>query len=280
MKYEYKNFYNEDSDSEFLDFLIDRGEKFDLIITDPPYNLGKDFGNDSDNLSLEEFLNINEKRIKKCKKLLTSEGSLVWFAIHHLVGYLQVMMYKCGLKYRRMNIWHYENGFSRLQTTPRTEYEPFLWFSKSDSDWTYNADDVRVPYKSEDRLENPVYYTDSNGEKKKWTPNPNGSLRGDVWKYPTLSGQSHQDEKTEHPTQKPESLITELVKAFCPKNKTGNYSGRVLDPYAGSGTLGVCCEKLNKSGHEIKWVCNEIESRWVEVSEKRVEELSDTLFDG
>ncbi|MCS3755233.1 site-specific DNA-methyltransferase (adenine-specific) [Salinibacter ruber] len=276
---ESKKFYNEDSDAEFLDKLISEGVSFDLILTDPPYNLGKDFGNDSDDLSLDDFLNTNRRRIEKCKDLLKEDGSIVWFAIHHLVGYLQVMMYKTGLEYRRMNIWHYENGFSRTKTAPRTEYEPFLWFSQSDSNWTYNADDVRVPYKSEERLENPVYYTNSDGEKKAWTPNPDGRLRGDVWKFPTLAGKSYEGEKTEHPTQKPEALITELVKAFCPKDDDGNYNGSILDPYAGSGTLGVCCEKLNKNGHDIDWICNEIESKWVEVSEGRVSELRDTLFD-
>lgn len=279
MNLEYRKFYNRDSDSGFLDWLIQEGEEFDLILTDPPYNLGKDFGNNSDSLSIDEFLELNKERIEKCSKLLSPSGSLIWFAIHHSVGHLQVIMYETGLSYRRMNIWHYENGFSRSKKAPSTEYEPFLWFSKSDADWTYNADDVRVPYKSEKRLKNPVYYTNSKGEKKAWTPNPDGRLRGDVWKFPTLSGKRYEDERTNHPTQKPEELIVELIKAFCPKDEEGNFSGSILDPYAGSGTLGVCCERLNKQGHDIRWICNEIEERWVEVSKKRLEELGDTLFD-
>src|SRR5699024_9387103 len=194
---------------------------FDLILTDPPYNLNKDFGNKSDSLGKEEFLSINESRINKCRDLLSPEGSLIWFGIHKYIGYLQVMMYEANLYYRAMNIWHYENGFSRSKKIPSTQYEPFLWFSKSNKKWTYNADDVRVPYKSTERLKNPVYYKDKNGNRKVWKPNPNGALRGDIWTYPTLSGKAFANERTSHQTQKPERLITEIIKALCAKNEDG-----------------------------------------------------------
>ncbi|EGR8612045.1 site-specific DNA-methyltransferase, partial [Listeria monocytogenes] len=83
--------------------MIDEGIKFDLILTDPPYNLKKDFGNDSDSLSLTDFLDINKKRISQCHQLLDTNGSLIWFGIHKYIGFLQVMMYEEGLYYRGMN---------------------------------------------------------------------------------------------------------------------------------------------------------------------------------
>ena len=98
-------------------------------------------------------------------------------------------------------------------------------------------------------------------------------MRGDVWSFPTLAGKAFKEEKTDHPTQKPESLITELIKAFCPKNKEGKYEGVILDPFHGSGTLGVCCEKLNLQGHKIKWIGIEIEPHWCDVAKKRLEDL-------
>lgn len=79
-----------------------------------------------------------------------------------------------------MNVWYYENGFSRVKTSPLTQYEPFLWYSKSDKKWTYNVDDVRTPYKSSERLKNPVYYKNAKGERVKWEPHPLGAMRGDV----------------------------------------------------------------------------------------------------
>lgn len=276
MIFKFNTAYQGNSD-EVMQQMIDEGMKFDLILTDPPYNLNKDFGNDSDSLSMEDFIKISRERIDKCHQLLEKNGSILWFGIHKYIGYLQVIMYEEGLFYRGMNIWNYENGFSRSKKVPATQYEPFLWFSNSDKKWTYNADDVRVPYKSEERLKNPVYYKDKNGNKKEWRPNPNGALRGDIWQYPTLAGKSFENERTDHPTQKPERLITELIKAYCPKNKEGKYDGTIFDPFHGSGTLGVCCEKLNKDGHNIRWIGIELEQQWVDVTNKRLQKVEDLL---
>jgi DNA modification methylase len=258
---------------EILSELYEKGYKFDLICTDPPYNLNKDFGNLSDKLSLEEFLNVTNQRIKKCNSLLNINGSIIWFGIHHYIGFIQTLMYQNNLYYRRMNIWYYENGFSRSRKSPLTQYEPFLWFSKSPKNWIYNTDDVRIPYKSTERLKNPVYYKNSKGERIQWLPNPLGAMRGDVWCFPTLSGKVYAKERTEHPTQKPEALIMEIIKAFCPKDKEGKYNGLILDPFHGSGTLGVCCEKLNAQGHKIKWIGIELEEKWCNIANKRLENL-------
>lgn len=269
---EYNRILNGNSD-KILKELISQNARFDLILTDPPYNINKDFGNDSDKLELSEFLSITKTRLILCKELLASNGSIIWFGIHHYIGFIQAMMYDIGLYYRRLNIWYYENGFSRSSKAPLTQYEPFLWFSKNNKKWTYNTDDVRIPYKSAERLKNAIYYKDSNGNKKIWKPNPLGAMRGDVWAFPTLAGKLYKKEKTEHPTQKPESLITELIKAFCPKDSNGYYNGIILDPFHGSGTLAVCCEKLNKKGHNIAWLGIELEKKWCDIANARLKIL-------
>ena len=97
-------------------------------------------------------------------------------------------------------------------------------------------------------------------------------MRGDVQDLPTLAGKAFKEERTEHPTQKPESLITELIKAFCPM-KGGKFNGSILDPFHGSGTLGVCCEKLNKQGHHIIWTGVEIEKKWCDVAISRLNSI-------
>ncbi|MCQ2088899.1 MAG: site-specific DNA-methyltransferase [Fibrobacter sp.] len=260
-----------DSDS-LLDKLIAEGYQYDLILTDPPYNLKKDFGNKSDDLSLDDFVATTNSRIAKLKKLLTKEGSIIWFGIHDYICYAQIAMINAGLFYRRMNIWHYENGFSRSKKEPATQYEPFLWFSNNEKKWTYNVDEVRIPYKSVERLKKPIKYKTAQGVKKIWEPNAKGAMRGDIWQFPTLAGKCFANERTDHPTQKPESLITEILKAFCPMID-GVYSGSVLDPFHGSGTLGVCCEKLNRKGHKIKWTGIELEKRWCDVASNRITKI-------
>ena len=267
-----KNIYGviNDNSDKFLDELIEKNIKYDLILTDPPYNINHDFGNTSDCLSLEDFISVTQDRIKKMKQLLTPNGSIIWFGIHDYICYVQIAMYDAGLFYRRMNIWHYENGFSRSKKEPATHYEPFLWFSNNDKKWTYNVDEVRTPYKSTERLKSAVNYKDAKGNTKTWTPNPQGAMRGDIWDFPTLAGRRFEKERTEHPTQKPESLITEIIKAFCPM-KDGKYNGSILDPFHGSGTLGVCCEKLNAvDGNQILWTGIEIEKRWCDIAQERI----------
>ena len=268
---DYYGIINADCDAVLRQMVAD-GVKYDLILTDPPYNVGKDFGNKSDMLPLGEFLEGMYRRIDLLRDLLSDRGSIIWFGIHDYICYIQVYMYSIGLHYRRMNIWHYENGFSRSTKTPATHYEPFLWFSKSDRHWTYNVDEVRVPYKSTERLKSPVRYTDSHGNTKTWVPSGKGAMRGDVWDFPTLAGKAFAEERTPHPAQKPEALITELLKAFCPM-EDGRFCGTVLDPFHGSGTLGVCCEKLNKAGHAIRWTGIEIERKWCDIAAGRLERI-------
>ena len=107
--------------------MVDEGIKVDLILTDPPYNLNKDFGNDSDRLSLDDFIKVSRNRLTLCRDLLKPDGSIIWFGIHKNIGFIQTIMYNIGLNYRRMNIWYYENGFSRVTNSPLAQYEPFLW---------------------------------------------------------------------------------------------------------------------------------------------------------
>ena len=261
-----------------VDTLIQQGQKYDLILTDPPYNINKDFGNESDKLSIEDFVEKSSERIRKLKEVLTPFGSIIWFGIHDYICYIQIAMYNAELYYRRLNIWHYENGFSRSQKEPATHYEPFLWFSNHPQKWTYNVDEVRVPYKSTERLKSPVKYKGKDGSTKIWKPNPKGSMRGDVWNFPTLAGKRFEKERTEHPTQKPESLITELIKAFCPM-QDGVFNGRILDPFHGSGTLGVCCEKLNSIGNKITWTGIELEQKWCDIANKRLDALKNARGD-
>ena len=52
--------------------------------------------------------------------------------------------------------------------------------------------------------------------------------------------------------------------------KDGKFEGRIIDPFHGSGTLGVCCEKLNKEGNNIDWLGIELEDKWCEIAKARL----------
>jgi DNA modification methylase len=235
-------------------------EFVDLIIADPPYNLNKDFGNNSDIWDTpQSWLDWSTKWIDECIRILKPTGSIFIYGIHHFMCYIQCYLYEKEMKYRRQIIWHYENGFSTYKNAPAATYEPILWFSKTDN-FTYLP--IRIAYKSQERLKHKIT---KNG--KIWTPNPEGKHAGDVWNIPTLAGKRFQGEKEDHPTQKPLALCDRLVGHFS------NPGDLIYMPFAGSGSECISCLKYNR-----KFLATEINAQYLEISNKRLNAVLPTLF--
>lgn len=196
---------------------------FNLIVADPPYNLNKNFGAWKETERKGEWREWTREWLEEAKRVLSEEGNIFVYGIHHHMCWVQCMMLEMGLTYRRQIIWHYENGFAGYgKRSLNATYEPLLWFSKSDR---YIYTPIREPYKSQERLKHKII---KNG--KVWQPNPDGRMVGDIWSFPTLAGRRFQDEKVDHPTQKPLSISRRLVKHFSNPDDT------VLVPFVGSGS--------------------------------------------
>lgn len=223
-----------------------------LIIADPPYNIGPKFGIKSEWNHSKDWLPWVREWLTEVERVLAPGGSVFVYGIHHYIGYMQVELYSLNLTYRRMIIWHYENGWSRSRKVPATHYEPILWFSK-DPDFTYHP--IREPYKSTDRLKHKII---KNG--KVWEPHPEGRLAGDVWKFPVLAGKRFSAEKVAHPTQKPLALTDRIIRHFS------NPGDLVVVPFSGSGTE---CVSAARNGRQY-WGC-EIKPEYVEIAERRLE---------
>lgn len=125
-------------------------EQFKLIITSPPYNLGKGY---EEKLPFEEYLAQMEPVLDECVRVLASGGSLCWQVgtyiekgeIFPLDIFFYQLLRRRGLKLRNRMIWHYEHGqHAKYRFSGR--YETLLWFTKGDQ-YTFNLDDVRVPSK-------------------------------------------------------------------------------------------------------------------------------------
>ncbi|MBN6191392.1 site-specific DNA-methyltransferase [Aneurinibacillus sp. BA2021] len=222
-----------------------------LIIADPPYNIGPAFGIEKEYIRSHDWIPWIREWLTECERVLAPGGSIFVYGIHHYIGFVQVELYKLGLDYRRMIIWNYENGWSRNTKTLATHYEPVLWFSKGEN-FTYNV--IREPYKSTERLKHTIT---KNG--KVWTPHPDGRMAGDVWQFPVLAGRRFAEERTEHPTQKPLSLTDRIVNHFS------NEGDLVVVPFAGSGTE---CVSAKRNGRHY-WGC-EIKPEYVELAKSRL----------
>lgn len=225
-----------------------------LVIADPPYNIGKSFGNCQKWSDINQWLPWCKTWLAECQRVMLDGGSIFVYGIHHYLCYLQCAMYEQGLTYRRQIIWHYENGFAGYTKTLSAHYEPILWFSKGDK-FIYHI--IREPYKSTERLKHKIT---KNG--KVWTPHPEGRMSGDVWSFPTLAGRRFRDEKVDHPTQKPLTLTDRIVKHFS------NEGDLIVVPFVGSGTE---CVSACRNGRSF-WG-TEINAEYIDIAKKRLSQV-------
>ena len=231
---------------------------FNLIVTSPPYNIGKEY---EQKKRLDDYLLDQEKVIKECIRALDEKGSICWQVGNYVnkgeVFPLDIFFYeifkKYDLKLRNRIIWHYGHGLhAKKRLSGR--YETILWFTKSD-DYYFDLDAIRVPPK----YPNKKYFK---GEKKgQLSCNPKGKNPSDVWDIPNVK--ANHCEKTDHPAQFPVELIERLILSMT---KEGD---RVFDPFLGSGTTIVAAVKNNRYGYGC-----EIEKKYIDIAHKRLELLN------
>ena len=233
--------------------------QFNLIVADPPYNLNKDFGIWKEDDRRADWKQWSRDWLTAALRVLSDQGNIFVYGIHHHQCWIQCIMYELGYIYRRQIIWHYENGFAGYGSRSLSAcYEPLLWFSKTKS---YVFHEIREPYKSQERLRHKIT---KNG--KVWTPHPDGRMAGDVWSFPVLAGRRFRDEKVDHPTQKPLSISRRLVRHFS------NPGDTVLVPFVGSGTECVAAA-MEGRGH----IGFELNRSYVELARRRLAKTTPDL---
>ncbi len=228
-------------------------EAFQLIVSSPPYNIGKDYEQVRD---LDDYLNRQEDVIEHLVRLLAPTGSLCWQVgnfidtslprneVYPLDIYFHPLFKRHGLQLRNRVVWHFGHGLhARRRFSGR--YETLLWFTKTD-DYTFHLDPVRVPSKYPGKRA----YKGKNAGKPSGNPlgkNPSDFWSFDVetfleaewseavWDVPNVK--SNHPEKTEHPCQFPVELVERCVLAMTDEDDW------VLDPYGGVGTAAVAALK-------------------------------------
>lgn len=225
-----------DALSELLNL---QSETFDLIIADPPYNLGKNYGNNNDTKGLRDYLEFSENWLKEAHRLLKPQGTIYVFMGFKFISHLyNILDRELEMFFNSWIVWHYTQGMGKTKGfSPR--HDDILMFTKS-KDFVFNLDDIRIPQK---------YYRERN--------NMRGANPGDVWEF------SHvhycNENRQDHPTQKPEGLIERMVLA------SSNKESLVLDPFLGSGTTLRVCQQLRRFGTGI-----ELNPDYVRMSQERL----------
>lgn len=242
-------------EGDCLDLLKDIPNNYvKLVVTSPPYNLGKTYENKTD---MKQYLKQQRKVIKECTRILDDDGSICWQVGNYVdngeIIPLDIALYpifeSLDLHLRNRIVWHFGHG---LHASKRFSgrYEVIMWFTKTD-DYIFHLDPVRVPqkYPSKKHFKGP-----KNG---KLSCNPLGKNPSDIWEIPNVK--SNHVEKTIHPCQFPVELIERLVLSMT------NEKDWVFDPFIGVGSTALAALL-----HKRKAIGAEIMPEYVKIAKNRV----------
>ena len=251
---------------EFVSQIEDNS--IDSIIADPPYNIGKDFGNESDNLSITNYVEWSKKWIKEFERVLKPTGTGFIYGFSEILAHISVNL---SLPHRWL-IWYYTNKNTSSCKFWQRSHEGIIVFWKNSDVRIFNEDEVRESY-TESFLNNAAGKT-RKGTKGRFSKgdritiykaNELGAMGRDVIKIPALAGGAGSKEKIfychncsevfigdkkkhrnhkieEHPTQKPFELTNKLLMSCLPLKNLNNST--VYIPFAGSGSECLCCRNL------------------------------------
>ena len=262
----------------------------DIVIADPPYNIGKDFGNNFDKKDLGDYIKWSKKWTKESIRIMKPTATMFIYGFSEILAYLSV---EIPLE-KRWLIWHYTNKNVASLNFWQRSHEAIIccWKDKP----IFNRDDVREPYTDSflkgaaGKVRKNTLGRFSNGDKFTiYKAHDNGALPRDVIKISSLAGGAGRSERwflcktcgnvfapsklkkhlghnvIKHPTQKPLKLSHKLIKSCLPKQKAV-----VLVPFVGSGSECVVAKQLGASyiGFEINPDYIKIAEAFIKSSEK------------
>ena len=242
-----------------------------IIIADPPYNIGKDFGNDSDKQPMDEYLLWCENWIKECLRILKPNGTMFIYGFSEILALiLSKVPYNIN---RRWIIWHYTNKNVPSLNFWQRSHESVIVLWKTDK--VFHRDDIREAYTEgflngaagKERKATKGRF--SKGDKKTtYTAHANGALPRDVIKIPALAGGAGMNERVDHPTQKPLALCDKLIRS-CKQSATDGY---VLVPFAGSGSECLAAKNIG-----LPFVGIELNAEYVKLINERLKDSDKQL---
>jgi len=263
-------------------------ESCDIIIVDPPYNIGKNFGNNYDNRELNEYIMWCKEWLNDCIRVMKPTGTMFIYGFSEILAYLSV---EIPIN-KRWLIWHYTNKNVASLNFWQRSHEAIIcaWKDKP----VFNRDAIREPY-TEGFLKGAagkvrkgtIGRFSKNGKETVYKAHDGGALPRDVIKIPALAGGAGMKERwflcktcndvfkpqelkkhnkheiIKHPTQKPLELSRKLILSAMPKT-----NGIVLVPFAGSGSECVAAKSLGQN-----YIGFELNPDYIKIAEARLNHL-------
>ncbi|QVL32954.1 site-specific DNA-methyltransferase [Telmatocola sphagniphila] len=215
----------------------------DLAFADPPFNIGYEYDQYSDDREAEDYLSWTERWLKSVKRVLKPTGSFYVAIGDEYAAEMKIRLDALGFTLRNWIIWHYTFGVNCQKKFNRSHAHIFYYVADSKK-FTFNADSVRVPSARmttyADRRANPVGKLPDDT----WVLRPQEDERvfpteSDTWYVSRVCGTFK--ERTDHPCQMPEAVLERIIKV------SSNPGDLVLDPFGGSGTTLAAAKKLGRN---------------------------------
>lgn len=212
--------------------LID-DESVDLLVIDPPYNIGKVYADGIKDKwkTQEEYLNWVYNWLEISLKKLKSTGSIYIFNSTENMPYIDIFLNKKISILSRI-IWGYDSSGVQAKKFYGSLYEPIIFGVKNKNKYTFNYKDIMIETKTGAKRKLIDY--------RKNPPEPynNYKVPGNLWYFNRV--RYKMSEYVKHSSQKPEALLERIVKA------SSNEGDLILDLFAGSFSLGVVAKRLNR----------------------------------
>lgn len=226
-----------------------------LVITSPPYNIGKEYERERE-LSLAEYFTWLDPIVEKACRKVTSDGHLCWQVGNYVANgevfpldyILYALVTRRGFQLRNRIIWHFNFGL-HAQKRFSGRYETLLWFTKS-ANYFFHLESVRIPQlypgKRHSSTRGAKAGLPSGNPKGKnptdfWVFEPELAFKKEpIWDFPNVK--ANHPEKTVHPCQFPSELVERCILALTKEGDT------VLDPFVGTGTTVIAAAKHRRRG--------------------------------
>jgi site-specific DNA-methyltransferase (adenine-specific) len=217
-----------------------------LIFTDPPYNIGIDYGDgsDADSIPHDAFVSWCEEWLSLCKECLTDDGSLWLMTCDEVAAESCLILKKLGFHIRNWIKWYETFGVNCANKFNRTSRHVF-YATVHPRAFVWNPDAVSRP---SDRQ---AKYNDKRAAS-------GGKIWDDVWQIPRLSG-TCEERIPGFPTQLPLQLVEPII--LCASDP----GDLVVDPFNGSGTTGVASIRNSR-----KYVGIDKSKEFIDLAAKRL----------